>query len=140
MDYILNFINHIHLNPETFLFFYETDKIKHMTLSATILIFDFLIRFHFIQKKKDVKLALALAIRDTFLIGATKEILDMFGLGTPDLRDLSADILGFLFPVYIYLAYLDGKKLKDDDLLTYSDDAFRELRNKTKYFKKEFSE
>lgn len=140
MDYILNFINHIHLNPETFLFFLEMDKIKHMTLSAIILIFDFVIRFYFVQKKQNGTLALALAIRDTLLIGVTKEIFDMLGMGTPDLRDLSADILGFLFPIYIYMVYLDGKKLKEDDLLTYSDDAFRELRNKTKHFKKEYSE
>ncbi|MDD2892189.1 MAG: hypothetical protein PHQ95_04440 [Candidatus Gracilibacteria bacterium] len=140
MDYIFNLISHIHLNPETFLFFSEMDKIKHMSLSATILIFDFIVRFFFIQKKQNGTLALTLAIRDTLLIGVTKEIFDMLGMGTPDLRDLSADILGFLFPIYIYLVYLDGRKLKDDDLLNYSDDAFRELRNKTKHFKKEFSE
>lgn len=70
----------LHLHPEAFLFLSEPDKIKHMSLSAAILAFDFAIRYFFVQKKSGVSMALTYAVRDTLIIGLGKEAADMAGL------------------------------------------------------------
>lgn len=75
-----NHLRMLHLHPEAFIFLSEPDKIKHMVLSAAILAFDFAIRYFFVQKKSDVSMALAYAVRDTLLIGLGKEAADMSGL------------------------------------------------------------
>nr|MDD3720424.1 hypothetical protein [Candidatus Gracilibacteria bacterium] len=108
-------------------FFYQTDKQKHMAVSAIILIFDFCIRYYFIQKKSNSLYAIAFALRDTILIGLLKEFIDMMGFGEASVMDFVGDSLGFLFPIYLYFSYKESKKLGNKDIFNYTDDIFRQI-------------
>lgn len=108
-------------------FFHQTDKQKHMLLSAIILIFDFCIRYYFIQKKTNSLYAIAFALRDIILIWLFKEFIDMLWYWEPSVMDFVWDTLGFLFPIYLYFSYKESKKLWNKDIFNYTDDLFRQL-------------
>lgn len=108
-------------------FFYQTDKQKHMAVSAIILIFDFCIRYYFIQKKSNSLYAIAFALRDTILIWLLKEFIDMMWFGEASVMDFVWDSLWFLFPIYLYFSYKESKKLWNKDIFNYTDDIFRQI-------------
>ncbi|MDD3144748.1 MAG: hypothetical protein PHV23_01410 [Candidatus Gracilibacteria bacterium] len=121
-------------------FFLQTDKQKHILLSAIILIFDFLVRYYFIQKKSNSIYSIAFALRDTILIGLFKELIDMMGFGEASVLDFVGDSIGFLFPIYLYFSYRESKKLGNKDIFNYTDDIFRHFFISLKLFKKETGE
>lgn len=105
-------------------FFTQSDKIKHIFLSAIILVFDFCVRYFFISKGRTSRSAVY-AIRDTLMIGIGKEIADALGFWTPDALDILGDVLWFLFPIYLYFLYKEAFLLKKKKLFKYGDDVIR---------------
>lgn len=121
-------------------FFLQTDKQKHILLSAIILIFDFLVRYYFIQKKSNSIYAIAFALRDTILIWLFKELIDMMWFWEASVLDFVWDSIWFLFPIYLYFSYRESKKLWNKDIFNYTDDIFRHFFISLKLFKKETGE
>lgn len=118
-------------------FFQQTDKQKHMLLSAIILIFDFCIRYYFIQKKNNTIYAIAFALRDVILIWLFKELIDMMWFWEASVMDFVGDSLWFLFPIYLYFSYKESKKLWNKDVFNYTDDVFRHIFISLKIFWRE---
>lgn len=105
-------------------FFVQQDKVKHFSLSAIILVFDFWIRYLLISKGRKTR-SVVYAIRDTFMIGIFKEIADVFGFWTPDMMDILGDVLWFLLPIYLYFLYQEAFHFKRKNLFRYGDDVIR---------------
>lgn len=108
-------------------FFWQSDKQKHILLSAAILIFDFIVRYFFIQKRKNSFYAISFALRDTIFIWLFKEIIDMMWFWTASLMDFVWDTIWFLFPIYLYFSYKESKKFLKKDIFNYLDDSLRHL-------------
>ena len=118
-------------------FFYQNDKQKHIIVSAFILIFDFIVRYYFIQNKQNWSYAFAFALRDTIMIWLFKEFIDLLWFWEASLWDMVANIIWFLFPIYLYYSYKESRKLWQKDILNYLDDSFRQLFISIKWVKKE---
>lgn len=121
-------------------FLLEQDKQKHIFASAFILVFDFFVRFFFIQDRKKAVYAIAFALRDTILIWFLKEFIDLLGFWTPDFMDLLGNSIWFLFPIYLYFSYKEVKKLWKKDFFEYIDEYFAHLLYSLKILKKEWKE
>lgn len=116
---------HLSTWADIFTFFSQYDKVKHITISAIILIFDFVMRYYFLSPKQK-SLSLVFAIRDTFMIGVLKEILDSFWYGTPDIWDLIGDIVWFSFPIYLYFLSREIVAFDKQRLFKYWDDILKQ--------------
>ena len=103
-------------------FFGSEDKIKHISLSAIIFVLGFALRY-FGKINAHWKQALFYAMRDAILIGVLKEITDGLGFGDPDLSDIVADLIGLMFPVYIFVAYRETMKICKTPLFEQAGDV-----------------
>lgn len=121
-------------------FFTQADKQKHIFFSALILLFDFIIRYFFIQKRKNIIYAFTFALRDTIIIWFLKEFVDFLWFWTPDFMDLLWNSLGIIFPVYLYFSYKEIQILWKKDFFIYLDDYLRQLLIFLKILKKETKE
>lgn len=110
-------------------FFLQEDKQKHIILSTILLISNFYVRYYHLEKRKHAFKSLALALRDTLLIWLIKEIADSMWMWEASLADIAADIIGLLFPIYLYFAYKESRKIKEKDILNYTDDTMRHFLN-----------
>lgn len=85
-------------------------------------------------------MALSFAFRDALLIGISKEIIDALGFGTPDIMDMFANILGLIFPLYLYISYREVEKIGESHLIANTPKFWHHIIKSTQNFSKEGSE
>lgn len=105
-------------------FFLLIDKQKHIVVSVLLLTMIFLIRFLLKLHKTYFEMA-SYAIRDTFLIGLVKEVVDLLWFWNPQITDLLADSIGIFLPLYAFFLIKNLNAVKGYDFYKHEADLAR---------------
>lgn len=96
-------------------FIFEYDKFRHFLISLLLFLIIFYIRKYKIKNRWFLKTAFY-TIRDVFVIWLLKEFVDLFGFWNPEIKDLLADSIWIIFPIYIYYLFKEKNKINNSFL------------------------
>ncbi|MDP2090985.1 MAG: hypothetical protein Q8K30_05315 [Candidatus Gracilibacteria bacterium] len=116
---------------ELYSFIFEYDKFRHFTLSLILFVIIFCIRKYKLKNKGLLKV-ISYTIRDVFIIGIIKEIIDLMGFGEPNISDIVANSVGIIAPIYVYYIIRESEQIEKSKFFIYEIEVFKELKQKIK--------
>ncbi len=116
---------------ELYSFIFEYDKFRHFTISLILFVLIFCIRKYKLKNRWLLKL-ISYTIRDVFIIWILKEIIDLMWFWEPSIRDLIADTIWIIFPIYVYYIIRESEQIEKSRFFIYEIEVFKELKEKIK--------
>ncbi|MFH1545899.1 MAG: hypothetical protein ABIE14_00795 [Patescibacteria group bacterium] len=117
------------------------DKFSHLKISLLLFVLIAAIRLTFRTHLSEA-VALVLSLRDVFVIGILKELLDGAGFGNPEFTDLFANLIGIAIPFVglILVEFLGvGYETFVHDFTKKIHPSFQQiLKNEKNYFYRQF--